>query len=51
MYVDDTDLVHWGRDDAMEAEDLIAQVQEEVWDWGMLTQATGGALKQAKCSV
>ena len=51
MYVDDTDLIHWAHDSSVDAEDLLSQVQEEVTNWGLLAQATGGALKQAKCSV
>ena len=49
MYVDDTDLLHWADSPTTSDAELIAQVQTASTDWSMLAQATGGALKPAKC--
>jgi len=51
MYVDDTDLLHWAPFVTTTDEELIEQVQQATNDWGLLSQATGGILKQEKCSV
>ena len=51
MYVDDTDWLHLGESPQMSDNDLVAQVQLATTDAGMLSQATGGALKQEKCSA
>ena len=49
MYVDDTDLTHRASTQDTGDEVLFQQVQQATTDWGMLAQATGGALKQEKC--
>ena len=49
MYVDDTDLLHWAPSPTTSSEELVQQVQEATNDWGLLGQATGGALKPEKC--
>ena len=49
--VDDTDLLHRAVSPTTSDEELIAQVQQATFDWGLLSQATGGALKQPKCFV
>jgi len=49
MYVDDTDLLHWASSPTTSSEELVQQVQEATNDWGLLGQATGGALKPEKC--
>ena len=51
MYVDDTDLLHWGNDRNMDDKELIEQVQQATTDFGMLAQAGGGAFKPEKCFV
>ena len=51
MYVDDTDWLHLGKSIRMSDDDLVSQVQRATTDAGMLSQATGGALKQEKCST
>jgi hypothetical protein len=51
MYVDDTDLLHWPESSAMDPEELIECVQWATLDYGCLAQATGGILKEKKCSV
>jgi hypothetical protein len=51
MYVDDTDLLHWPESAAVEPKELIAQVQNAMMDYGRLAQASGGILKEKKCSV
>lgn len=50
MYVDDTDLLHWTASPEATDKEIIALVQKETTQWGMLSQATGGILKSAKCS-
>ena len=49
MYVDDTDLLHWAPSPTTSSGELVQQVQEATNDWGLLGQATGGALKPEKC--
>ena len=49
MYVDDTDLLHWGDSPITKDEDMIHQVQCATNDFGSLVQATEGALKPTKC--
>ena len=51
MYVNDTDWLQLGKSPRMSDDDLVAQVQLVTTDAGMLSQATGGALKQEKCSA
>jgi hypothetical protein len=51
MYVNDTDLLHWPESAAVEPKELIAQVQNATMDYGRLAQASGGVLKEKKCSV
>ena len=51
MYVDDTDLLHWPESPAADTEELIHHVQEATMDYGRLAQASGGILKENKCSV
>ena len=49
MYVDDTDLTHWGKSQEMSDAVLVRHVQDSTTDYGELAQATGGILKQEKC--
>ena len=51
MYVDDTNWLHLGKSIRMSDDNLVSQVQRATTDAGMLSQATGGALKQEKCSA
>jgi hypothetical protein len=51
MYVNDMDLLHWPSSPSMTPEELIEYVQDATTDWGNLSQASGGILKPAKCSV
>ena len=51
LYVDDGDWFHLGSSVTMTDEELIAEVQQATTDAGHLVQATGGALKQEKCSA
>ena len=46
-----TDLLHWAHSVYDTNADFIAQCQQSTTDWGLLTLATGGALKQSKCSI
>ena len=48
MYVDDTDLLHWGDSPITNDDKLTNQVQSATNDFGSLVQATGGALKTIK---
>ena len=49
LYVDDAKLMHVSYDRSMSMEDFIEKVQQAVYEWGKLAQATGGYLKQKKC--
>jgi len=51
MYVDDTDLLHWAGSPTTTTRELILEVQRATNEWGLLVQATGGALKPIKCSI
>jgi hypothetical protein len=51
MYVDDTNLLNWPESSAMDPKKLIKHVQRATMDYGRLAQATGGILKEKKCSV
>ena len=51
MYVDDTDLLHWPESPLTDPETLIHHVQTLTTDYGHLAQASGGILKEKKCSV
>jgi hypothetical protein len=51
MYVDDTDLLHWPGTSTIDPEELIAEVQQATTDYGKLAIASGGILKEKKCSV
>jgi hypothetical protein len=51
MYVDDTDLLHWLESATTEPDKLVAHIQRATMDYGQLTQASGGILKEKKCSV
>ena len=51
MYVDDTDLLLWPGSFIAEVEELIAYIQCVTTDWGSLAQASGGLLKDNKCSL
>jgi ribonuclease HI len=51
MYVDDTDLLHWPALAYIDPEELVMHVQAATTDYGLLAQASGGILKEAKCSV
>ena len=49
MYVDDIDLLHWAKFPTTSATELVQQVLAAMNDWGLLGQATDGALKPKKC--
>ena len=53
MYVDDTNLLHWPESPASNPEELIYYVYVQVvtMDYGHFAQASGGILKDKKCSV
>jgi len=51
IYVDDTDLLHWPESSATEPEELVEHVQRATTDYGRLAIASGGILKEKKCSV
>ncbi len=51
MYVDDTDLLHWPGTAMIDAEELISEVQRAATDYGTLAIASGGIVKEKKCSV
>jgi hypothetical protein len=51
MYVDDMDLLHWPESPLTDPETLIHHVQTLTTDYGHLAQASGGILKEKKCSV
>ena len=51
MYVDDTDVLHWPVSCCTDPDELVAHVQQATTDWAHLAQASGGILKDAKCSV
>jgi hypothetical protein len=51
MYVDDTDLLHWPESSTTEPDESVAQVQCAMMEYGRLAQASGGILKEKKCSV
>ena len=51
MYVDDTDLLHWPESPVTDPKTLIHHVQRSTTDYGHLAQASGGILKEKKCSV
>lgn len=51
MYVDNTDLLHWAPTQVIKDDELIDYVQIASDDWGQLAHATGGILKQEKCSI
>jgi hypothetical protein len=48
IYVDDTDLLHWGKFYGIKAKAFMSKVQRTINDWGKLLQATGGSIKKAK---
>ena len=48
MYVDDLDMYTW-RDAITDPFELMLQAQQEVTQWSLLLNATGGALKPEKC--
>ena len=49
LYVDDSDVIHLNMTEDEEVEVTHESLQESVWNWGQLLQATGGALKGSKC--
>ena len=51
IYVDDTDLLHWPKSQVTDPETLIHHVQTATTDYGHLAQASGGILKEKKCSI
>jgi hypothetical protein len=51
MYVDDTDLLHCPKLSCMDPGDLIEHVQNATTDYSWLAIASGGILKEKKCSV
>jgi hypothetical protein len=48
MYVDDLDMYTW-KDTITDSFELMLQAQQEVTQWSILLNATGGALKPEKC--
>ena len=48
IYVDNTDLLHWAKFYGISDDEFVAQIQQATNDWGMLVQATGGAVKPSK---
>jgi hypothetical protein len=48
MYVDDLDMYAW-KDAITDPFELMLQAQQEVTQWSLLLNATGGALKPEKC--
>ena len=48
MYVDDLDMYTW-KDEITDPFELMLQAQQEVTQWSLLLNATGGALKPEKC--
>lgn len=48
IYVDDTDLIHWGDFYDISDDDFHQKIQLATNDWGRLVEATGGALKREK---
>ncbi len=44
MYVDDLDMYTW-KDEITDPLELMLQAQQEVTQWSLLLNATGGALK------
>jgi len=48
MYVDDLDMYTW-KDTITDPVELMIQAQQEVTQWSLLLNATGGALKPEKC--
>ena len=51
MYVNNTDLLHWPESSTCDPDGLIHHVQTATTDYGRLAQASGGILKEKKCSV
>ena len=51
MYVDDTDLLHWGSSPTVDDDELITQVQDSTDDFSALAEALDGCLKPEKCFV
>lgn len=49
IYVDDTDLLHWGKEYGISDADFLEDVQRATFDWSKIVQATGGAIKPSKC--
>jgi len=47
MYVDDSDMYTW-KDAITDPFELMLQAQREITQWGLLLNATGGALKLEK---
>ena len=48
MFVDDLDLFTW-KEDITDPFELMLQAQQEITQWSLLLNATGGALKPEKC--
>ncbi len=51
IYVDDTNLLHWPPSSATDPEELVEHIQHATTDYGRLAIASGGILKEKKCSV
>jgi hypothetical protein len=51
MYVDNTNLLYWPASRSTDPDELVAHVQRATMDWTHLAQASGGILKDKKCSV
>ena len=48
LYVDDTDVIHLNMAKEDEVEVTHEYLQNSIWVWGQLLQATGGLLKGSK---
>jgi hypothetical protein len=51
MYVNDTNLLHWTGTSSIDSNELIAAIQCATTDYRRLAIASGGILKQNKCSI
>jgi hypothetical protein len=51
IYVDDTNLLHWPSSPCIDPDKLVEHVQLATLDYGHLAIASGGILKEKKCSV
>jgi hypothetical protein len=49
MYVNDLDVLHLNMHEEEMVEEVHGWLQDSVWNWGQLLQATRVALKGSKC--